>query len=278
MAEQRAANPLRFKWFGLRVPGVLIAPGWSAAPAKTARERADTSESSGRRSGHSMARAPSKESMTLRHSMWTLILVSAARAALAQDDFTTPSALPADAIPSVIATAPPTERLTLSSRYRWAAKSSIGPARLAGSTITSALSTASNEPEEYGPHWDGFAKRVGLRLAGGATGTMMEASLGALWDEDPRYERAFGRPLKARLAHVVKMTFLARDREGGLMPAYARYLSVPANSYLSNAWRPDSERDARHTAVRIPMSFLNRAVGNLVNEFWPDATKWLRRN
>ena len=205
-----------------------------------------------------------------------MVLAASVPAALAQDDFEEPLPLPSGA--SVSVAAPQTPRLTLSKRYQWAAGTSLSPQRLAGSAITSAWSTAINEPDEYGPHWDGYAKRIGLRAASGATGTMMEASIGALWNEDPRYERAAGQPVSKRLGHVFAMTFLARDQNGRLMPAYARYISVPGNSYLSNLWRPDSETDARHTAVRIPMSFLNRAVGNLVTEFWPDATKGLHRN
>jgi hypothetical protein len=168
--------------------------------------------------------------------------------------------------------------LTLSRRYRWAALSSVSGSRIAGYAFSSALSTMNNDPVEYGPHWQGFGKRVGMRLANGATGTMMEASIGALWNEDPRYDRAVGQPLNKRLAHVAVMTFFARDRKGQLMPAYARYISVPANSYASNAWRADSEASRREAALRIPMAFLNRAIGNAFSEFWPDATKWLHRD
>ena len=168
--------------------------------------------------------------------------------------------------------------LTLSARYQWAARSSVNTPKLAGFAISSAISTLGNHPEEYGPHWEGFGKRLGMRLASSATGTMMEASIGALWDEDPRYVRAAGQPLKKRLAHVAKMTVLARNRNGDLMPAYARYISVPANSYMTNAWRADSEADGRHAAIRIPMAFLSRAIGNTFTEFWPDATKWLHRD
>lgn len=170
------------------------------------------------------------------------------------------------------------DSLTLSARYRWAARSSVSAPKLAGFAISSGISTLGNHPEEYGSHWEGFGKRFGMRLASSATGTMMEASLGALWDEDPRYVRAAGQPIKQRLAHVVKMTFLARNRNGDLMPAYARYISVPANSYMTNAWRADSEADGRHAALRIPMAFLSRAIGNTFTEFWPDATKWLHRD
>jgi len=179
--------------------------------------------------------------------------------------------------PALSATSSQAAPLTLSARYRWAALSSVSASKLAGYSISSAWSTMTNKPVEYGPHWDGYAKRFGIRAANGATGTMMEASLGALWNEDPRYVRASGQPLKSRLAHVVKMTFLARNQNGDLMPAYARYISVPANSYMTNAWRADSEADAHHAVARIPMAFLNRAIGNVFAEFWPDATRWLHR-
>jgi len=106
----------------------------------------------------------------------------------------------------------------------------------------------------------------------------LEASVGALWNEDPRYVRAAGQPFKKRLANVAKMTFLARDRTGGFMPAYARYVSVPANSYLSNAWRADSEANAKDAAIRIPFAFLSRAAGNAFTEFWPDVARFLRRD
>jgi len=53
---------------------------------------------------------------------------------------------------------------------------------------------------------------------------------------------------------------------------------VPANSYMTNAWRADSEANGRHAALRIPMAFLSRAIGNTFTEFWPDATKWLHRD
>jgi hypothetical protein len=197
---------------------------------------------------------------------WTLPLLLAGAIAPAQDITPTPNF--GDSVPTY-------QPLTISQRYEWAARSSITPARTAGYLVSSAISTATNEPKEYGPHWDGLAKRFGLRAANGAVGTLMEASIGALWDEDPRYDRATGQPVLKRLAHVGTMTFLARNRDGELTPAYARYISAPANSFLSNEWRPDSQANVNHALVRIPTVFLNRAIGNLFNEFWPDAKRLL---
>ena len=78
------------------------------------------------------------------------------------------------------------EPFKLRQRIQWAAKTAVSPRRFAGYTVSSAISTATNSPREYGPHWEGYGKRIGLRMSTGATGLMMESMIGALWGEDPR--------------------------------------------------------------------------------------------
>jgi hypothetical protein len=111
----------------------------------------------------------------------------------------------------------------------------------------------------------------------GATGLLMEASIGALWGEDPRYYRASEQALKARLLNLVKLTLLARNAKGELMPAYARYISVPTNSYVSNLWRPDSHATPERAAGRIPLAFVDRAIANTFSEFGPDLVRPFRK-
>jgi len=160
--------------------------------------------------------------------------------------------------------------LTGSQRLSWTVKSTIGPASLAGGAISAGFGTAFNLPEEYGTHWDGFGKRYGMRLTGVATSNVMEAGLGAVWGEDPRYLRAAGQPFGSRLKNIVKMTFLAYDREGHTMPAYARYAAYSGNNFLSNTWRADSEATTSKAVVRTSLGFLGRMASNAFVEFWPD--------
>src|SRR5450759_145875 len=108
-------------------------------------------------------------------------------------------------------------------RLEWFALSSFGPTSLAGGGVSAAWGTMLDKPREYGPHWQGFGQRYGMRLTGVATGNAMEAGLGAIWGEDPRYVRAAGQPFKSRIGHILKMTILATNRDGHTMPAYARY-------------------------------------------------------
>jgi hypothetical protein len=141
---------------------------------------------------------------------------------------------------------------------------------LLGGAVRAGWGTIYNTPSEYGTHWTGFGERYGLNLTGTAVSNAMEASLGSIWGEDPRYFRAAGQPLKNRVGHAVKMTVLARNREGQYMPAYSRYTAIVGSNFISNAWRPDSDATTDRAVMRIGLGFLGRLSTNMWIEFWPD--------
>ena len=186
---------------------------------------------------------------------------------------------PAEGLTSITPAAPSRlEPMSFPQRIEWAATTAVSPKRIAGYMISSGISTAMNSPHEYGPHWDGYGKRVGLRASTGATGLMLEAGIGTFFREDPRYVRATGRPVKGRLTNIVKLTFMAYNRNGEIVPAYGRYISIPTNSFVSNLWRPDSHATVEKALYRIPLSFLDRLISNSISEFWPDLTKRFHRS
>jgi hypothetical protein len=168
------------------------------------------------------------------------------------------------------------EPFTMARRLRWATIGAVSMRRLSGNIVSAAIATGNDNPPEYGPHWEGFGRRIGQRVAMGATNRALEASIGALWGEDPRYVRARGRPMKSRMFNVVKMAFIARNPEGEFVPAYARYIAVTSNSFISNTWRPDSQATTGDAVRRIPLTFVNRMIGNAFVEFWPDITRPFR--
>ena len=162
-------------------------------------------------------------------------------------------------------------------RLKWFAVSTVGAPSLVGGLFSAGFGTLIDSPKEYGPHWEGFGKRYGMRLTGVSTGNLIEAGVGAAWGEDPRYFRAAGQPFKSRVGHAVKMTFLAQNKHGGVMPAYARYVATTGNNFLSNAWRADSEATVGHASLRVLIGFLGRMGSNVFAEFWPDVTQRLSR-
>src|SRR6185437_942764 len=160
-------------------------------------------------------------------------------------------------------------------RLTWIVKGTLWPQHLAGGVITAAMGTALNRPREDGPHWGGFGERFGVRLTGVAPSNVMEAGIGALWGEDPRYfpvpEDSFG----ARVKNVIKMTFLARRPDGNFAPAYARYMAFSGNNFLTNAWRPDSEANVHDAVLRTLEAFAGRMGANAWDEFWPQAKSYI---
>jgi hypothetical protein len=155
-------------------------------------------------------------------------------------------------------------------RLRWFLSNSVGPPHLVGGLFTSAFGTAVDRPKEYGPGWAGFGDRYGIRLTGIVTGNAIEASTGALWGEDPRYFRVPNEPFKRRILNAVQLTFEARRRNGRFAPAYARYIAVSGNNFLSNTWRVDSEANSHDAVIRTADGFAGRFASNLFEEFWPD--------
>jgi hypothetical protein len=156
-------------------------------------------------------------------------------------------------------------------RVKWATLGTVGLPNLAGGVVSSGWSTLFNRPHEYGPHWDGFGKRYGIRLIDGAISNSMEAGLGAVWGEDPRYHpMRSGESPGRRIKYALKQAFLARDRNGKTMPAYARYAAYTGSGFLSNAWRVDSDSQASDALFRTGLGFTARMTSNLFTEFWPD--------
>ncbi|HEX4273830.1 MAG TPA: hypothetical protein VHZ74_00675 [Bryobacteraceae bacterium] len=165
----------------------------------------------------------------------------------------------------------PAEPVTATERLSWFAQSTVGPATLTGGLVSAGFGTLVNRPREYGTHWEGFGDRYGMRLTGVATSNAMEAGLGALWGEDPRYYRAAdGARFGKRIGHVVKWTFVAANNNGSVRPAYARFAAVSGNNFLSNTWRESSEATTGAALERTGLGLLARMAGNTFEEFWPD--------
>ncbi len=169
----------------------------------------------------------------------------------------------------------PYELITGGERLGWIVRNTLWPQHLLGGVITSAVGTGLNRPREDGPHWGGFGERFGVRLTGVATSNVMEAGIGALWGEDPRYFPVPEESFRARVKNVIVMTFLARRPDGDFRPAYARYLAFSGSNFLANAWRPDSEANVHDAVLRTAEGFAGRMASNAWNEFWPQAKGYI---
>ena len=171
----------------------------------------------------------------------------------------------------------PYQSFTPRQYLRWFTTNTMDPANLAGGICAAAMGTAPVRPKEYGPHWGGFADRYGMGMTGSVTGNAIEAGVGFLLREDPRYFRAPDRPFKARVGNVLRLTFAARGGHGSFGPAYARYMALFGNNFVSNSWRVQSEANSHDALLRTSEGFGGLLAGNAFEEFWPDVKKRLSR-
>jgi hypothetical protein len=176
----------------------------------------------------------------------------------------------------IVVEGPPYVAITPWQRFQWFDQKTFGVSNLGGTLPGAAWGTLLDRPHEAGPHWQGFAERYGVAMSTNAVSNTIEASLGAIWGEDPRYKRAGAEvPFKSRLSHVAKWTVLAPNRNGELRPAYARFIAISSASFISNSWREPSDTDLDESLGRIAFGLLGHMVSNAFDEFWPDAKRKL---
>ena len=162
-------------------------------------------------------------------------------------------------------------------RVDWIVGGTVGPRSLGVGVLAASWQTAWNTPDEWGRTWRGAGKRYLAREADVAISNTMEAGLGAIWGEEPRYIPALPGSVRSRAKHAVKTVLLAQRRDGHLAPAWGRYVGNVLNNVIENAWLPPSVTTPGQTAIRSANGFLGRLAGNLWEEFWPDVRRRLRR-
>jgi hypothetical protein len=168
--------------------------------------------------------------------------------------------------------------ITGAQRVDWIVDGTIGRQSLTVVGPLAALwQTAFNTPDEWGRGWSGIGKRYAQREADVAISNTIEAGVGALWGEDPRYIRSGRKGIWPRARYALKTSVLAQHRDGSLQPAWGRYAGNTLNNVIENAWLPPSQTTAGQTAFRSGMGIVTRMGGNLWEEFWPDVARLLKK-
>jgi hypothetical protein len=163
-------------------------------------------------------------------------------------------------------------------RMTWIIDGTIGPRSLfIVGPLATAWETGFNMPSEWQRSWSGFGKRYAQREADVAISNTIEAGLGAIWGEDPRYIPSGRRGIGPRARYAIKTTFLAQRRDGRLAPAWGRYAGNVVNNLIENTWLPPSATRPGQTVLRSAFGLLSRLGGNAWEEFWPDVRRRFKK-
>ena len=168
--------------------------------------------------------------------------------------------------------------ITTAQRVDWIVDGTIGRRSLiVVGPLATVWQTGFNTPEEWGRGASGIAKRYAQREADVAISNTIEAGVGALWGEDPRYIPSGRKGIWPRARYAIKTVLLAQRRDGSLKPAWGRYAGNVFNNLIENAWLPPSVTTPGQTAWRSGLGLLGRLGGNAWEEFWPDVRKRFRK-
>jgi hypothetical protein len=162
-------------------------------------------------------------------------------------------------------------------RIHWIVDGTVGPRSLGVGVLGGIWQTGFNTPQEWGRTPSGFGKRYLEREADVAISNTIEAGLGALWGEEPRYIPSGRRGVRPRVQYALKTAFLAERRDGRLAPAWGRYAGNVFNNLIENRWLPPSATTPWETALRSADGMVTRMLGNLWEEFWPEVRRRIRK-
>jgi hypothetical protein len=155
-------------------------------------------------------------------------------------------------------------------RINWIVDGMLGPRSLGVGVLAATWQMSWDTPREWPRSPFGFSQRYLEREADVAISNTIEAGLGALWGEDPRYFRAPRGSVRSRAGHALKTVVLAPRPDGQFKPAWGRFAGNVVNNVIENAWLPPSMTTPGQTALRSANGLLGRLAGNLWDEFWPD--------
>jgi hypothetical protein len=161
---------------------------------------------------------------------------------------------------------------------KWIVDGTIGSQSLfVVGPLASGWQTMWNQPEEWGQSWSGFGKRYLQREVDVTLSNSLEAGVGAIWGEEPRYVRMGRGRFGARVKWSIKTAFVTQWRDGKLHPAWGRYIGNTVNNVIENTWLPPSSTTIGQTTYRSVAGLLSRVGANAFEEFWPDVLRLLRR-
>lgn len=160
--------------------------------------------------------------------------------------------------------------LTLRSKALLFGVRTVEPSAWVKSGLAAGIAQWRDSPEEWDQGTKGYGLRYGHRMANRGVESAIGFGVAAALRQDGRYFRNPDVGVGRRILHAVTRTFVTRTDSGGQTFSAWRFAGNYGAQFVSNAWRPESERDVGTTMIRGTLSISYDAASNIFKEFWPD--------
>jgi hypothetical protein len=153
---------------------------------------------------------------------------------------------------------------TRESRYF---SSMFGPVSIAKNVALAGFNTWKNSPEEWGPHWEGFGRRVASNFGQSAIKNSVQFGLDEAFKLDSHFYRSKDKSVSARVTNALISPVTARNENGKRVLGFPRIVGTYSAAVIAReTWYPDryTWKDGMKSGT-ISLGF--NAAFNLVKEF-----------
>src|SRR6266849_5231160 len=143
-----------------------------------------------------------------------------------------------------------------------------------GAAFDAGIDQAENTDASYGQGAEGYGRRFGADLAGGATSRFFkDFAYPTIFSEDPRYYRLAHGSGGKRLLHAIAHAVVAHRDDGTRMFNFSEWLGTASAVAVNNTYHPDNQRGFAPAAERVGYNILQDMGFDVLREFWPEVSR-----
>lgn len=144
--------------------------------------------------------------------------------------------------------------------------------------IQAGISQAQNSFPDYGQGAEGFGRRYGAAFGDSVSSNFFSNFVyPVLLKEDPRYFRRGQGSVKRRIGYAFLQEFIGHTDQGKRSVNFSNILGALSAGGVSNLYYPEADRGFTLTMSRAGIALLYGSIGGLLNEFWPDIHRKLKK-
>jgi hypothetical protein len=144
--------------------------------------------------------------------------------------------------------------------------------------VTAVVAQRLRTPPEWGDNASGFGKRMALAFGTNVVKGVIQSGGAALLKQDPRFIRSGGGGFWRRAGHAVLFTVFTYDDRGRTCFGSANVASFYGSNVVSALLYPPGHHAWREGVQAANLQMAMSAAFNVLQEFWPDMRRILRRS